>query len=130
MKSNRRSIRLPRYDYASAGWYFVTMCCHGRQHLFGNYVRANPSRQRRTRLVQFAPTSNSKSCRGIRNNLNEISGRRIKVKVHRLGFSSPSALVMPPKNPCAFSIQACLRTLENPTFNYSLHSSKPRFSIR
>ena len=35
MKPNRRSIRLPGYDYASAGWYFVTMCCHGRQHLFG-----------------------------------------------------------------------------------------------
>ena len=35
MKPNRRSIRLSGYDYASAGWYFVTMCCHERQHLFG-----------------------------------------------------------------------------------------------
>jgi len=35
MKPNRRSIRLPGYDYASAGWYFVTMCCDERQHLFG-----------------------------------------------------------------------------------------------
>ena len=35
MKSNRRSIRLPGYDYASAGWYFVTMCCKDRAHLFG-----------------------------------------------------------------------------------------------
>ena len=35
MKPKRRSIRLPGYDYASAGWYFVTIICHKRQHLFG-----------------------------------------------------------------------------------------------
>jgi REP element-mobilizing transposase RayT len=40
MNSNRRSIRLPGYDYASAGWYFVTICCHKRQNLFGEIVRA------------------------------------------------------------------------------------------
>ena len=31
----RRSIRMPEYDYASAGAYFVTTCVHGRQCLFG-----------------------------------------------------------------------------------------------
>ena len=35
MKHRRRSIRLPGYDYASAGWYFVTICCKDRAHLFG-----------------------------------------------------------------------------------------------
>ena len=35
MKPDRRSIRLPGYDYASAGWYFVTICCKDRAHLFG-----------------------------------------------------------------------------------------------
>lgn len=35
MKPKRRSIRLPGYDYASAGWYFDTILCHKRQHLFG-----------------------------------------------------------------------------------------------
>ena len=35
MKPNRQSIRLPGYDYASAGWYFVTICCKDRTHLFG-----------------------------------------------------------------------------------------------
>ena len=40
MKPKRRSIRLPGYDYASAGWYFVTIICHKRQHLFGEVVRA------------------------------------------------------------------------------------------
>jgi putative transposase len=32
---HRRSIRLKGYDYSQAGVYFVTMCCHGRQHRFG-----------------------------------------------------------------------------------------------
>jgi REP element-mobilizing transposase RayT len=33
---NRRSIRLPSYDYAQAGAYFVTLCAHGWECLFGN----------------------------------------------------------------------------------------------
>jgi REP element-mobilizing transposase RayT len=40
MKPNRRSIRLPGYDYARAGWYFLTICCHNRAHLFGEIVGA------------------------------------------------------------------------------------------
>jgi len=35
-KHHRRSIRLPGYDYASAGMYFITLCCYQRQCLFGN----------------------------------------------------------------------------------------------
>ncbi len=31
----RRSVRLPGYDYASAGMYFVTICAHERECLFG-----------------------------------------------------------------------------------------------
>jgi len=33
---HRRSTRLPDYDYASAGAYFVTICAYGRQLLFDN----------------------------------------------------------------------------------------------
>jgi putative transposase len=40
MKPNRRSIRLPGYDYARAGWYFLTICCHNKAHLFGEIVGA------------------------------------------------------------------------------------------
>ena len=40
VKPNRRSIRLPGYNYASAGWYFVTICCKDRMHLFGEIVGA------------------------------------------------------------------------------------------
>ncbi|MBN2412837.1 transposase [candidate division KSB1 bacterium] len=35
-KHHRRSIRLPEYDYSRAGAYFVTMCVHERQNLFGD----------------------------------------------------------------------------------------------
>jgi len=35
---HRRSIRLPGYDYADAGAYFITICTHGRACLFGQVV--------------------------------------------------------------------------------------------
>ncbi len=31
----RRSVRLPKYDYATDGAYFVTVCVQWREHLFG-----------------------------------------------------------------------------------------------
>ena len=34
----RRSIRLPGYDYAQPGAYFVTIVAAGRQCLFGDVV--------------------------------------------------------------------------------------------
>jgi REP element-mobilizing transposase RayT len=37
-RHRRRSIRLPAYDYAQAGAYFVTMVTHQRQCLFGEIV--------------------------------------------------------------------------------------------
>ena len=40
MKPHRHSIRLHGYDYTSAGWYFVTICCKDREHLFGKIVGA------------------------------------------------------------------------------------------
>ena len=33
---SRRSIRLPNYDYASPGVYFVTICSYKRECLFGD----------------------------------------------------------------------------------------------
>lgn len=35
---HRRSIRLERYDYSSAGAYFVTICTQNRECLFGEVV--------------------------------------------------------------------------------------------
>jgi len=34
----RRSIRLPEYDYAQPGAYFITACAHDRACLFGDIV--------------------------------------------------------------------------------------------
>lgn len=34
----RKSPRLPDYDYSQMGAYFVTICTHNRQHLFGEIV--------------------------------------------------------------------------------------------
>ncbi len=35
---HRRSIRLPGYDYAAAGGYFITICTQHRECLFGEVV--------------------------------------------------------------------------------------------
>ena len=32
---NRKSIRLSSYDYSQDGWYFVTICSHERECIFG-----------------------------------------------------------------------------------------------
>ena len=37
-KHHRRTIRLPGYDYSQTGWYFVTICTHNRDVLFGNVI--------------------------------------------------------------------------------------------
>ena len=34
----RRSIRLRHYDYSQAGFYFVTICTHEKQALFGEII--------------------------------------------------------------------------------------------
>lgn len=36
----RKVGRLAMWDYAAAGYYFVTVCTHGRLHLFGDGERA------------------------------------------------------------------------------------------
>jgi len=37
-RHHRRSVRLPGYDYAQAGAYFVTLCAHLHECLFGAVV--------------------------------------------------------------------------------------------
>jgi len=39
---HRRSIRLRDYDYAQAGWYFVTLCTDQRACLFGRIAEGQP----------------------------------------------------------------------------------------
>ena len=41
-RHHRRSIRLKNYDYAQAGAYFVTLCDHEREFLFGEIAPGGP----------------------------------------------------------------------------------------
>ncbi len=34
----RKSIRLSEYDYSQPGYYFITICTHQRQNLFGQII--------------------------------------------------------------------------------------------
>jgi hypothetical protein len=38
-KHHRRSIRLKGYDYATPGWYYLTICTFERHFLFGEIAR-------------------------------------------------------------------------------------------
>ena len=40
-KYRHRSIRLKEYDYSSAGWYFVTICAHKRECVFGHVSKGD-----------------------------------------------------------------------------------------
>jgi len=49
---HRRSIRLPGYDYTSAGVYFVTLLVYQRQHLFGTLANGEVQLNAWGRLVE------------------------------------------------------------------------------
>jgi putative transposase len=34
----RKSIRLPDFDYSSAGYYFITICCRNRENYFSKII--------------------------------------------------------------------------------------------
>jgi len=36
--SQRKSIRLPEFDYSQSNYYFITICTHQKSHLFGRVV--------------------------------------------------------------------------------------------
>ncbi|HJN85599.1 MAG: transposase [Dehalococcoidia bacterium] len=51
-RHHRRSIRLPGYDYAGPGAYFVTICTQGRVCLFGEIVEGKLFPNDAGRMVQ------------------------------------------------------------------------------
>jgi REP element-mobilizing transposase RayT len=53
-RHRRRSIRLPDYDYAAPGWYFVTVCEHQRRLLFGTVAHGTMHLSAAGRIVQTA----------------------------------------------------------------------------
>lgn len=44
MLPTRKNPRLPRYDYAQAGYYFVTICTQDRKQTLGEVVGAATGR--------------------------------------------------------------------------------------
>ena len=50
-RPNRRSIRLPGYDYSRAGAYFVTICTKDRECLFCDIVNREMSLNNAGRMV-------------------------------------------------------------------------------
>ncbi len=38
LKHHRQSIRLKDYNYAQAGFYFITFCTHNHEMLFGEII--------------------------------------------------------------------------------------------
>ena len=38
IQPRRKSIRLPQYDYSTCGAYFLTICTHGRENVFGDVI--------------------------------------------------------------------------------------------
>ncbi len=51
-KHHRRSIRLPHFDYAQPGGYFITVCTHNRSCLFGDIVNGEMVLNDAGKLVQ------------------------------------------------------------------------------
>ncbi|MCK5358445.1 MAG: hypothetical protein KAJ48_08625, partial [Elusimicrobiales bacterium] len=48
---HRKNIRLKNYDYSTNGYYFVTICAHDRECLFGKIiVGAGPRRLQKCNL--------------------------------------------------------------------------------
>ncbi len=51
-KHQRRSIRLKDYDYSQAGAYFVTICTHNKECIFGNVVNGEMVLNKCGKVVQ------------------------------------------------------------------------------
>jgi len=49
---HRRSIRMKGYDYSRPGFYFVTVCVHGRECLFGKIIDDQMFANEYGRIVQ------------------------------------------------------------------------------
>jgi putative transposase len=49
---NRRSIRLPEFDYTQNGVYFITICSHNRTHIFGEIVNGEMNLSRIGEIAQ------------------------------------------------------------------------------
>ncbi len=60
---NRQTIRLTGYDYTQNGYYFITICTHEKQHMFGNILvgagHAPPDSKKYMQLNELGEIVNS-----------------------------------------------------------------------
>jgi REP element-mobilizing transposase RayT len=52
-KHHRRSIRLPGYDYASEGWYFITICVQNKKCKLGEIEKNNMILNQIGRIIDY-----------------------------------------------------------------------------
>ncbi len=48
---HRKSIRLKGYDYSREGFYFITICCHDRECLFGEIIENNDLKNPKQQMI-------------------------------------------------------------------------------
>ncbi len=52
----RRSIRLPGFDYSQANYYFITICTQQRQNLFGHIIEGKMLLNKLGKIVKMNGT--------------------------------------------------------------------------
>ncbi len=62
MFSKRKSLRLKEYDYSRDSAYFVTICTHNRQRLFGEICRGDPCGRPEVKYTQLGMIAKNTFC--------------------------------------------------------------------
>lgn len=100
---NRKSIRLANYDYSQEGSYFITLCTHRKQHIFGEIrngiMGLNPlgliayEEWQKTALIR--PQVSLGACMIMPNHMHGIIhiDEKIPCKIEPGKFQSPSQTV-------------------------------------
>jgi putative transposase len=78
-KHRRRSIRLKNYDYSQAGAYFVTVCTHNREYLFGKITNGKMQLNKTGKMIKLVWDELPKNYTGVNTDifvvmLNHIHG--------------------------------------------------------
>ena len=108
MIRKRRSIRLPGYDYAQAGAYFVTLVTHGRACLFGEIVdgvmrlnrRGLAAQDELHRLEQRFPNLHLDACVIMPNHIHAI------LIIHAVGATHPPSITVGATHPPSITVGA------------------------
>lgn len=92
MKHSRRSIRLPNYDYAQEGMYFVTICTYEKEYLLGDIVDSKIHLNNIGRIVDEIWSKLNKKYKNIEMDEYVIMPNHLHGIIHIVGagFSRPN----------------------------------------